>query len=249
MSTTFNMFDIIFFVLSFIFILVAFFRGFVKEIFALLNWLITVALAYLLTPYAAKFIEHYSSNKLVVNVASSAIVFILIFIAIFFATRNLAHDWKEKMPENLDRFLGLLFGVVKSLLIFGLFYAVTANFYSLLNGKEEKTKKEKTEQLPEWLTQARCYHVVRASGKFMQPVISKALDNMTDKLLDADDLPKKKLDDKIDEIIDEKDDKKGADEAGALSDKAEQKVDEKYNDTGYSKKEIEKMNRLIEIVK
>ena len=100
MTTTFNIFDLIFAVGSFIFILVAFFRGFVKELFALFNWIIAISLSYLLAPYAAKFVETYSHNKLIVSVASGSMVFVVIFIIVVFSTRGLAHDWKEKMPEN-----------------------------------------------------------------------------------------------------------------------------------------------------
>lgn len=261
MATTFNMFDIIFFVLSFIFILVAFFRGFIKELFALINWVITISLSYLITPYAAKFVAHYSQNPLVINVASGAIVFVVIFIMVFLATRGLAHDWRDKMNENLDRVFGVFFGVFKSLLIFGIFFAFTNNFYESLIGDNptKKALREKYEAMPDWMTSAKCYPIVKFSGSILQPIIGAAVDGMIDKLIDAD-VKKNTLDDKIDDVIDGEDlgdEEKGVDGAGAMSEKpssaksknkSEKKADEKYKDTGYSKKEIEKMNRLIEIV-
>ena len=272
MATTFNIFDLIFAVGSFIFILVAFFRGFVKELFALLNWVITISLSYLLAPYAAKFVESYSHNKLIINVASGSMVFVVIFIIVVFSTRGLAHDWKEKMPENIDRILGIFYGVFKSLLIFGLFYSITLNFYSILLGdankteaqisessdksaekKTSKTKKENLEQdLPNWLTQAKCFAIVKFAGDVINPLVSKAIDGTTKNLLDEIKPEKIDLNDKIDEVIDNE--KKGLGDdvggsAGALAEKKSvEKASEKSEDTGYSKKEIEKMNRLIEIV-
>lgn len=306
MATTFNMFDLIFVIASFIFILVAFFRGFVKELFALLNWIITICLSYLLAPYAAKFVEHYSHNKLVINVASGSMVFVIVFILVFLATRGLSHDWKEKMPENLDRILGLFYGVFKSLLIFGLFYSVTINFYSILLGdvaqaeaeeaqkprqhreltkyrepKEKPVKARRTPQknekdLPEWLTQAKCFSIVKFAGEVIDPFVSKAIDSAAKNLLDETKPIKINLDDKIDEVIDYENgvsDEVGG-SAGAMGEvkafakepktltkepksaepkpvaketpSSGQKSEEK--DKGYSKKEIEKMNRLIEIV-
>lgn len=288
MATTFNMFDLIFAILSFIFILVAFFRGFVKELFALLNWIITISLSYLLAPYASRFVEHYSSNKLIINVASGSIVFVLIFIAVFLATRGLSHDWKEKMPEHLDRILGVFYGVFKSLLIAGLFYSITLNFYSILLGDVEKSKSEQAlkesimqddevvnkpekksrkvkksaDNLPDWLLQAKCFPVIKSAGEVVDPLVSSGIDAAARNLLEETKPVKINLDDKVDEVIEDSVDglqdevggsagalaepKKAISEKSNKSDKALKKPDEK--DTGYSKKEIEKMNRLIEIV-
>ncbi len=289
MATTFNMFDLIFVILSFIFILVAFFRGFVKELFALLNWIITISLSYLLAPYASRFVEHYSSNKLIINVASGSIVFVLIFIAVFLATRGLSHDWKEKMPEHLDRILGVFYGVFKSLLIAGLFYSITLNFYSILLGDVEKSKSEQVlkesvmqddggaisksekksrkakksaDNLPDWLLQAKCFPIIKSAGEVVDPLVSSGIDAAARNLLEETKPVKINLDDKVDEVIEDSVDglqdevggsagalaepKKAASAKSNKSDKVQKKSDEK--DTGYSKKEIEKMNRLIEIV-
>lgn len=284
MSTTFNMFDLIFAVASFIFILVAFFRGFVKELFALFNWIITICLSYLLAPYAAMFVETYSHNKLIVNVASGSMVFIVIFIIMAFATRGLAHDWKDKMPENLDRILGVFYGAFKSLLIFGLFYAILINFYSILLGnaqiaedsnpkKHHESSKNKNlkkldekldHDLPDWLNQAKCFSIIKFAGNIVNPLVSKAINNMETNLLDEVKPTKINPDDAIEEPTDDGINGVGDDvggSAGALSEtkpekkpnEAKKPIDakkpsEKYDDKGYSKKEIEKMNRLIEIV-
>ena len=276
MSTTFNMFDLIFAIGSFIFILVAFFRGFVKELFALVNWIITISLSYLLTPYAAKFVAYYSHNKLVINVASGSIVFITIFILITLATRGLAHDWKEKMPVNLDRVLGIFYGVFKSLLIFGLFYSVTMNFYSILIGDTEKTEiaepkehrdltkhheaeksheakkqhkpKKRQEDLPDWITQAKCFPIIKFAGEAIDPLVSKAIDSTATNLLDDMKPATIDLNDKIDDVVDDDENGVGDEVGGSAGALSEKKSGEKSSDTGYSKKEIEKMNRLIEIV-
>lgn len=266
MSATFNMFDLIFAIGSFIFILVAFFRGFVKELFSLINWIITISLSYLLTPYAAKFVAYYSHNKLVINVASGSIVFITIFILTTLATRGLAHDWKEKMPVNLDRVLGIFYGVFKSLLIFGLFYSVTMNFYSILVGNTEKTEiaeskedrevekdheakkqhksNKRQEDLPDWIIQAKCYQIVKFAGEVIDPLVSKAIDSTATNLLD--DMKPAAAD--LNDIIDDSESGVGDEVEGGAAALSEKKSGEKSSDTGYSKKEIEKMNRLIEIV-
>ncbi len=279
MTTTFNIFDLIFAVGSFIFILVAFFRGFVKELFALFNWIIAISLSYLLAPYAAKFVETYSHNKLIVSVASGSMVFVVIFIIVVFSTRGLAHDWKEKMPENLDRILGVFYGAFKTLLIFGLFYSITINFYSILlgNAKEKvsasdlerhreasdvsKNEAEKPSEfkkghdlksheqdLPNWLTQAKCFSIVKFAGNAVEPLVSRAIDGTTKNLLDEIKPVKINLDDKIEEVIEDEASSVENNVGGSAGALSEKKSGEKSEDTGYSKKEIEKMNRLIEIV-
>ncbi len=261
MSATLNLFDLTVIGLTFIFVLIAFFRGFIREIFALLNWVITIALAYFLTPYAAKFVEHYSNNKLVINVASGSMVFVTVFIIMALSTNKLAKDFQEKMPHNIDRVLGVFFGFIKSLLIFGLVYSVTLNSYEALLGKREQTDDEekvvvkKGHEFPDWLAQARCFDIIKIPGEMIDPLVKAMMDGVSKNLLDGKDLKinvEEKSDKNIDDIIEE---------GGALSDanagikneekadkKPAAKLDEKYNDTGYSKKEIEKMNHLIEIV-
>jgi len=56
----------------------------------------------------------------------------------------------------------------------------------------------------------------------------------------------KKKNKKLEDLLDEIDEKE--DEAYGVYEKNKKKIDEKYEEKGYSKKEIEKMNRLIEIV-
>lgn len=234
MSTTFNMFDLIFIAVAIIFLIVAFFRGFVKEIFALLNWIIAILLTYFLSPYLAKFIESYSHNKAVANVVSTTLLFIAIFIASIFLLREIANSCKDKMPATLDQILGVVFGGLKVFLVFGLVYAFTINIYSMLlgDGAEGKTKAELT---PNWLYDAKCKPYIEPFGKAFNPLIEKAVfgakENFSNKKIDTK--KEEELDEKIEEVIEEKPVKNSSG---------------KNNEKGYTKKEIEKMNRLIEIV-
>jgi len=84
----------------------------------------------------------------------------------------------------------------------------------------------------------------------LNPLVKSMINGASKNLIDTKEksLDHKNLDKKIDEVIEN---------GGALSDeniesKSSEKPAinsaEKYNDKGYSKKEIEKMNHLIEIV-
>ncbi len=278
MSETLNIFDLIFIFSSIIFILIAFFRGFVKEIFALLNWIISTAALYWLAPYAAQFIAHYSNNKIVINIVSGILVFMGIFIISALLTNKLANAVKEKMPTPLDQIMGVLYGVIKTLLVFGLVYAFTVNIYSSLIGatqeseakeivekkvekekskegkaKEEKAKEEKEvakikhvkkkkgqhlQTMPEWLAEAKTLFIYEGVGKMLNPYVKKTINDILQNFDESEHLKIKK-----------EDEAPAAPEENAASEAEAQKSDEEYEPMGYSKKEIEKMNRLIEVIK
>jgi uncharacterized membrane protein required for colicin V production len=156
------------------------------------------------------------------------------------------------MPRVFDRSLGLLFGFVKTLLIFGVIYSAYFNAYDLVLGNKLKdTKKE-----PELLEKAKCRSLLKFSGEMVGPITTKFFEaisqNFDHVMPKSEDLLKDKEDllkGKIDEIIKEK----SAEEAGgaAIDENAKPMTDEELKamgDSGYSKKNIEKMNQLIEII-
>ncbi len=213
-----------------IFITTAFFRGFVKEIFSLFNWLIALTLSYLLAPYLSKLLLFYSDNKFVADIAARVIIFIFVFIATALSTSGLCKALKEKMSKVFDRSLGVLFGIVKTLLIFGFIYSISLNLYGFLLGKNVE---ENSAPLPEWLLQAKCYNILHLSGNTLDPLVKKFFDATTknlDKVVPKQD----NLDEKINELLNKKD--------------VAEPLDESSEDAGYNKKDIEKMNRLIEII-
>ncbi len=242
MSTTFNMFDLIFMASAVIFLIVAFFRGFVKEIFALLNWILAISLTYFLSPFLAKFIESYSHNKASANIISTAFLFIIIFIASVFLLREIANSLKDRMPATLDQILGVVFGALKTFLVFGLVFAFTVNIYSMMLGKKT---------IPNWLQDAKCKPYIEPFGKAFDSIVKKAVygakENFTNQKGDV--LEQDKLDEKIEEVIEEEKPTKPITESPKQpSKKAAKESSGKNNEKGYTKKEIEKMNRLIEIV-
>lgn len=229
-----NFLDYIFIIFTAIFVLTAFFRGFIKEVFSLLNWVVAITLAHFLAPYAEEFLQRYFSNKTLIDVASRAIIFLLAFIITIFSTSNLRDALKEKISTLFDRSLGVLFGLAKTLLIFGLIYSL---YFNLLKNSKE---------FPSWLKEAQCYSLLKISGETIDPLVKNFLKDAT-KHIEKKSEPKKELDQKIDEILGKKEDKKIAEKEVVKTDSSEIKKPSDDN-SGYSKKDIEKMNRLIEIV-
>lgn len=219
----------------------AFFRGFVKEVFALFNWALALTFSYLLAPYAANLLEKFYGNKLAIDIAARSIIFVIVFFIFAFSTSDLCKTLKEKIPKIFDRSLGVLFGLIKTLIIFGFVYALALNLFGFLLGKASATASDK---MPIWLKEAKCYSILKFSGEALDPLVKKFFDAATANFDQV--IPKpKNLDEKIDEVIGGKD---KADELLDANSDELQKVLKDSGDAGYNKKDIEKMNRLIEII-
>jgi len=238
MSTTFNILDLIFITFTIIFVTTAFFRGFVREVFALFNWLIALIISYLLAPYASKLLSSYSDNKLVIDVVSRVIIFVLAFITSIMSTSGLCKVLKEKMPKIFDRSLGVLFGIVKTLIIFGFIFSTSLNLYGFLLGKKID---DSSPLLPAWLRDAKSYNLLKFSESTLDPAVKKFFDSATQNFDEV--APKSEdLNSKIDELMNKND--KAEDGAKSLDNNPEDVL----KNSGYNKKDIEKMNHLIEII-
>lgn len=243
MATTFNTLDLIFFAFTTIFVIMATFRGFVKEVFAFCNWIVSLVLSYLLAPYVTDFVAKHVDNKIAADLFSRSGLFAVIFITIILSTKNMRESLHDKVPTIFNRSLGMLFGFVKTLVIFGAMYSIYLNAYTLV------MKKDVTKE-PVWFEQAKCRSLIKFSSAILDPAIKKFFDaigqNFDQVLPKSEDL----LKEKIDEIIKEKagdmsnDNGDIGDEALPLSDEELQKS----LDSGYSKKNIEKLNQLMDVI-
>ncbi|NBV05811.1 MAG: CvpA family protein [Proteobacteria bacterium] len=252
MEQVFNTFDLIFIALSLIFITVAFFRGFVKEISSLVIWIIALSISYFGAPIMSELLASYCSNKVVLDIASRSILFIVSFFILLLSTSGLINDLKEKVPPIFDRSLGILYGILKTLLIFGAFYAATANIYSYLLGKKQDSDSKK---VPAWLANASFGNIVRISGEIVDPAVEAFIGAITKNFDKSNFIKKdqesedKTLDDKINETVDEDvktiDQKKGSKPSKKIDNKTSEDLEK---ETGYNKKDIDKMNRLIDVI-
>ena len=237
--TNFNLLDLAFIGFGLLFMIIAFFRGFIKEIFALINWVIAIGLSYLLSPLGIKLFSLYSSNKLIVNFGSQILIFVLVFIIIGITTSKLSANLKKSLPSSIDQSLGILYGLFKNLLIFGIIYSITNNFY--LNVNKSSANKEMV-YMPGWLTSAKSYKIIKSCGEIIDPIaknlINKTMKNVEVELNNSNSNDHD-LDQESGQIFKQAQDLKSGD-SGSNNDPD--------NNAGYSKKEIEKMDRLIDVI-
>jgi membrane protein required for colicin V production len=232
MLASFNSLDLVFVIFTLIFVATAFFRGFVKEIFSLFNWIFASIISYFFSPYISQFFLSFAKKQLIAEIVAMLVIFTVALIICGIATSSLCKSIKDKVPQYFDRSLGVFYGLVKTLLVFGIFYAVFLNALFSLNGKKIDAN---SEQFPAWLKQAKCYQILKLSGEAIDPLAKIFFDKTLQDFEKIIPQPQNELDKKIDEVADPK----NTDETNEV--KAEE-------DVGYNKKDIEKMNHLIEII-
>lgn len=260
MSSGLSIIDLIFVVFGLIFIVSAFIRGFVKEIFSLLNWVIAIAMSYVLTPIISPLFYSYSSSFGIVDIVIKTIIFIFSFIIAAFSTMTIAKTVKELVPAPIDKSLGVFYGIIKTLLIFGLLYSVMLNFYAmLLNSDKEKA----VASSPEWLTDSKTYNIIRYSGQILDPIVTSFFksaysnfedlndDKVKDKIKQGlgDQIEKISQEDYFDQDNDNSSNDNDVNPSDVINNEAIKKVDDTIKNLGYDKIDIEKMNNLIDILR
>ena len=236
-----NNLDIIFFITTFIIVVVACYRGFIKEAFSLLNWTIAFALSYLISPFLADAIAGYFDSRLIVDIMTRTLIFMLSFVVFFLLTADFSRDLTESINIYLNRFLGLCFGLIKSLLIFGLIFALYNCFFDYALGR--RLVKKDSDKVPNWFKEAYSAPLISFSSDLLDPVVRGFIGIL--KINFSDTL---KLQEKIDYKIDDIEKFKNNEIANEPSGFEKNNNPQQKNDLGYDKKDIEKMQRLIEII-
>jgi membrane protein required for colicin V production len=103
---------------------ISFFRGFVQECLSLALWIIAFAAAMFLDEYLDPYISAYISNIEVKRIVSLVVIFVGVIFAggfIIKFLRSLIH-WSGL--GGFDRFLGILFGFIRGMILILIMYLV-----------------------------------------------------------------------------------------------------------------------------
>ncbi len=254
MDTTFGLFDLAFIFGLVIFVALAFFRGFVREIFSLINWIVSVFATIFLSGYVAMGLKTFLSNNFVVHVTSLVVCFIIVFIVSTILTRKFGTAIKEKIPFTTDQVLGVAYAFLKTFLIFGLIYSFTVNGHGIIFNKSSSSARYK-DSMPSWLYASKFRSVISPFGNALDPVTKMLLKKISPKFNFKAKKEEKKGSSGILDIFKSKPGKSWKN--GKKVEKLEpytafgkklKKDGEKIENKGYNKKQIEKMDRLIEII-
>ncbi len=244
------MIDLIFVIFSLIFVVTAFLRGFVREIFALINWSMALIMTYYFAPLISPLFYSYASSTLIVDIIAKVVIFIVTFIAFAFASSTITKIIQGKIPISIDKSLGVFFGIIKTLVIFGIIYSVMLNLYVSL---ADKTKDEASINAPDFFKNAKTYNIIRYSGEIIDPLVEEFFSSTTKNIVDDNILnefiKKNNIDQNVTkEIINNKEqiDKINKENNSNSKNNIENLIKEK--NIGYEKIDIQKMNRLIDIL-
>jgi membrane protein required for colicin V production len=130
---------IVIIVLSAIF---AYVRGFVRELFALAAWFGAAFVTIYWLDVVDDFFYSFISYKVVADILAASSLF-LVSLIVFSMIAHMVSSWAQKSPlSSLDRFLGLIFGVIRGGLIVCIIYIFVVWF-------------QRDKPMPQWIQEAR----------------------------------------------------------------------------------------------
>ena len=130
-------------------------RGGVFETIATLSWVVAAVSARFASPWLDKFLQSWfdlSESTVGTLVASYFIVFFAVLVAVGFVNQKLRDKIQDSIMNVTDKTLGVIFGIVRGVVVMGIFYWVALWYYS------------DTPMLPQWLAQARTRPVMQITA-------------------------------------------------------------------------------------
>ncbi len=217
--------------------IVAFTRGLIKELSSFLTWLAAILASYFLSPYLTVYISKSVSSEALAEVISGSILFIVVMIIVGVLLSKLSSKLTEKIPEPVNQSLGLVFGFAKYYLICSLIFGVGITLYAgyLVSSSEYNKLVKKNKRIgPSWVINSYSYPFMKFGSDLLSPVTKFLLKDVQNGVL----MNIKPADGELPNIVD---DVKKDDKINNIKPKEELQK-------GYPTKEIEKMNRLIDII-
>lgn len=134
----------------------AFFRGGVYETVATLSWVIAAISARFASPWLDKMLQSWfelSDSTVGTLIASYFIVFFVILMLVGFLNQKLRDKIHASMMKLTDRTLGIIFGIIRGVVVMGGIYWICLWYYS------------DAPLLPRWLENARTRPVMQYTAE------------------------------------------------------------------------------------
>jgi membrane protein required for colicin V production len=136
----------------------AIWRGFVSETLGIVAWAAAAFASLYFGPWVARLAHSLIQTLWIATVVGYALVFVVLFIPIQFASYRFSEGVKRSPVGPLDRVLGATFGIVRGLAILGIAYLVFTAFVPIRNQ-------------PRWLTEARTLPLIQSSAEVLLALI------------------------------------------------------------------------------
>ena len=138
--------------------LLAYFRGFVKEILSVAGWIGAALVALYGFPYAQPFARELIGHDLGADVATGAGLFVVTLMVLTVISHSIARGVRESSVGGLDKSLGFVFGLLRGAVLVCLIYIGASWFWT-------------EEQLPDFVTQARAMPLVRGGADLLLTLV------------------------------------------------------------------------------
>ena len=213
MTNYLSYFDLSFVIFTLISVLIGFSRGFVKEIFSLIIMVLSFYFSCIASPFLIKILEpkYFANNKMAGTLTIELATFFISNIVLKIITAPLVVKISNLLKSGYfpDRSLGFLFGALKSIIYFSLFYSmliygynlkhkITAKSPFLSNDKKQEATikiakikdidvdidvKNQNIKLPEWLIDSKFIGLLQISSKAIEPIAKIIFDKIKAELL------------------------------------------------------------------
>ena len=129
--------------------LFGFARGFIREISRAINWISSLYLTVVLKPYVIPLLETKITTPFLLDLVVNALLFVVLVLVISLITTYLFSYLSKIIPDDINRGLGLLFGISEALIII----LIIVSIISLLYKNVEVDKK------PKWFVNSMTYKI------------------------------------------------------------------------------------------
>ena len=130
-------------------------RGGVYETIATMSWVVAAITARIASPWLDNLLQLWfdlSESTVGTLVASYFIVFFAVLMLVGFVNQKLRDKIQGSIMNITDRTLGVIFGIIRGLVVMGVFYWVALWYYSDVPA------------LPQWLSQARTRPIMQITA-------------------------------------------------------------------------------------
>jgi membrane protein required for colicin V production len=154
-----NLLDIVVIAIVLLSGLFAFARGFVKEALSVAAWIGAGFAALYGLPYATPLAARFVPNGEVAEAAAALVVFLVALIILSLLTSAIASRVKDSSLSAIDRTLGLVFGLVRGLVVVCLVYIA---FSWALPAKQQQ---------PTWIAEARTLPLLQTGAERLRALV------------------------------------------------------------------------------
>lgn len=241
------------------FVVLGLLRGFIRELFSVINWFSSGLLVILLRPLVNNLVSRQISNSIISNVVSSIIIFIIVIIGFSILSSYIVKAINTKFPTSINVTLGLAFGFSKGFIISSLIFASILNIF----GTTDESLSSKVG--PPWLQNSQTYQPLSFGAYIIMPFTDAIMGKIKERYTIKEDKPTK---DNVNDNNSEKSNNspkindlektgKGIEFLKRFTnkdesiDKTKQDVSDKIKkeeDGGYKKDQVDKLEHLINVL-